>query len=309
MTARRCAPYSLTSSRSPPDTVTDAQPPFDILSGNIYEAFAANVHDWLGEFAALKRIDITRWVAERMADRVANGVALQVPFLFMRDDPATQAAVTRRICDALDLRMAEMFADLYVDTFGRPSRPHVFTHLVRAMLALLPTGPVRDTKVWPPLVVASLVPHLDRRTDHLFTDWGEVSTITYNRGFVLDRPSAHGPALECFHHDGCHDQEYWRDGVLHRDCAEGPAMIARARVDGPIISQHYIVDGQPHRPDGPASIWSDFDGAIIDVAYYIEGQRIGEDEFLRRHAAADADAGISHPTGGHLIGTAEAAHA
>ena len=250
--------------------MTTTQPPFDYLSENIFEAFCENVLEGVYEIASMKQIVLADADAERLADVIADALDLPEPLLFMRDDAVARDIVRDRICTALDLHMAEAFADLYVATFGGPPRPSARVHMRRLMRHLLPQTSGSALVSWPPLTVASLTPHLETRCDQLVTVWLDGTTTTYSRGFLLDRPSGDGAALHMHHNDGHQESEFWTNGVLHRDPAEGAALITSR--DERIEFEEYYDNGQLHRDGAPATInYACVAGRVLFCAYYQHG--------------------------------------
>lgn len=132
---------------------------------------------------------------------------------------------------------------------------------------------------------------------HLNPDGTARSEIYYRCG-LLHRDPAEGPAhterdpntrrvtardyfvdgkqVRClrYHPDGSLKMDVWkRDGVMHRNPAEGPAAMWRAGCE---MRTEYYVEGRCHRDpaEGPASIVRTFTGELIEVAYWVHGEKI-----------------------------------
>jgi len=82
------------------------------------------------------------------------------------------------------------------------------------------------------------------------------------------RHRADGPAVE--YKNG--DEQWYRDGKLHRE--DGPAKVStdQYRVDGPAVehingSKYWYLNGKLHRTDGPAVEYSNG-----DKAWYLNGR-------------------------------------
>jgi hypothetical protein len=259
--------------------VTTTDPPFDYLRENIFEAFWDVVLDGVHAIAELKHIDITDADAKALSDLITDDIELIDHLRFMRDDPVARMAVETKVRDALDVHMSHAFANLYIEAFGAPLRPYAIGHIRRAVLTHLPQGDFLARATWPPLCVASLTPHLETRCDDLFSSWQDRSaTLTFNRGFLLDRPSSEGPALQAFDPDGREALEYWCDGVLHRDPSEGPALILRQSDSGRPIVEEYYVNGALHRDCAPAVLtYDETTGHLVVACYYRHGLQHRED--------------------------------
>ncbi|MBB5048532.1 hypothetical protein HNR60_003299 [Rhodopseudomonas rhenobacensis] len=70
-------------------------------------------------------------------------------------------------------------------------------------------------------------------------------------------------------------EEYYVSGRLHRDPAEGPAVIERNGATGTVVDEAYYVKNALHRDptDGPAEIYrNDLTGRITNASYYVNGK-------------------------------------
>jgi hypothetical protein len=92
-----------------------------------------------------------------------------------------------------------------------------------------------------------------------------------SKGCLLD--CCDGPALVRRHTNGMTQEEYYRDGKLHRQ--GGPAVIIK-NSDGS-TTEKYFRDGKRHREDGPAYVRQYADGSTLKE-YYIN------DTFQRRES-------------------------
>ena len=252
--------------------MTAMLPPFDCIAENVFEAFVATVIDDVHELAERKHVYLAPAEAEALADGIADRMPLIEPLLFMREDPIAQIIVWRAIGAALDCCMLDRFETLYAELFVMPDNPCARRHMRRMLGHLLPRDDDDTAGRWPPLTAASFAPHLDTRTQGLVMVWDDAETVSWHRGFLLDRPSADGPALTVSYRDGRHEETYWRGGALHRDPAEGAAIIGRVRSTGPVILEEYHMNGRPHRDVGPALItYCPTTGRTMCANYYRDG--------------------------------------
>jgi hypothetical protein len=94
---------------------------------------------------------------------------------------------------------------------------------------------------------------------------GSVAT-SYMRNGVLHRDPAEGPA---FHRKGLHGEvtEYWVDGKRHRPHEQGPAILNTDFEGGNIVQMEYFEDDQLHRPseEGPAFSQTCDDRVILEL--------------------------------------------
>jgi hypothetical protein len=246
-------------------------PPFDHFNHNIFEAFAENVLEGVYEPASLKEISLTDAEANELADRIADCAELPDPLRFMRDDPSARFNVFRSSCDWLDFHISGKFADTYEQEFGAVGCSRSL--LRRVIARQLPHGWNAALAKWPALDCKSFIPHLDDRIDNMFTQWSDGVMVSFHRGFVLDRPSSDGPALQMNFAHGVEQLEYWRCGKLHHETSEGRAVLKRDLGTGRLIREEYRIEGQLHRPDGPASLeYCETTGRQLFAAYFHLGQ-------------------------------------
>lgn len=77
-------------------------------------------------------------------------------------------------------------------------------------------------------------------------------------------------------------EEKWLDaeGRLHRE--EGPAELLRDTTYGEVITERWVVHGEPHRDpsEGAATIYRDIKGEVEEAHYFDHGRAVGAPQLL-----------------------------
>jgi hypothetical protein len=206
--------------------------------------------------------------AETIADTV-DGKARRVEAYWLegrrhRPHTAGPALITRHYHDNLDLSGEEYFED------GKEHRPSTIGPAVthwdstgRKVLELyMEHGKLhRDPGEGPAgISIHDPVTVKDSPTNALF--------IRYCVNGENHRDAAEGPAVvQIDKVTGATLEEYWRNGVLHRDGA--PAIIDRIHCCFGGVTEMWFRDGQLHRGDGPAQVCRD--GEYRFEHWYVDG--------------------------------------
>lgn len=90
------------------------------------------------------------------------------------------------------------------------------------------------------------------------------------RKCLIDSPD--GPAIVRRFADNSTEENYYRDGKLHRE--DGPAYIRRFASG--TVEEAYYRDDKRHREDGPAYVWDGADGWTVEI-HYRDGEFVKEE--------------------------------
>lgn len=246
-------------------------PHFDFRHENIFEASRQYILEEVHAIAAYKHIAVTDDEANVFTDTVADQIELLTHLDIAQDKPVACHGAGMAINFALDQFIADKIEKLVAvaSDAGTVQQTSNYTRL--AIDALISNGPW--PLIWPSLNKAITTDEATACIGPIFTTWRDdkVTTATYHRGFLLHRPSSEGPARHAVHPDGREEFEYWLAGVVHRDPAEGPAILHKAS-DGTTINTIYLRHGKMHREDGPASIIFGTDERPVAEYWYCNGE-------------------------------------
>jgi antitoxin component YwqK of YwqJK toxin-antitoxin module len=106
-------------------------------------------------------------------------------------------------------------------------------------------------------------------------DDGEIKTVYHLKGEKLHREG--NPAVIRYYVSGNTKYvKYYRDGQLHRDSLDGPAIISYDEYGRKILEEYYECD-LLHRTNGPARVEYNKDGGISSENYFKDGVPYRED--------------------------------
>jgi hypothetical protein len=100
---------------------------------------------------------------------------------------------------------------------------------------------------------------------------GERVLEVYHKDGLVHRDPAEGPALRKVEW-GSERLEYWREGKPHRDEADGPAIIIRYEHTAQVWLEQYMHEGELHRVGGPASTLRGSNANIFSETWYRNGK-------------------------------------
>ncbi|MCC8978899.1 hypothetical protein [Bradyrhizobium acaciae] len=121
---------------------------------------------------------------------------------------------------------------------------------------------------------------------------GIVVREEYRRNGVLHR--SNGPASMARDTAGRVTLEGWlRDGLMHRDEQDGPALVERDSETGVFVLEFYYQHGELHRRKGPSRIERDRTTGIVSMEeYHLEGRLHREEDQGPAYFLRDTEAGV-----------------
>jgi hypothetical protein len=244
--------------------VTDTGDHFTARDGNLFDEACDHIRTWIVDFARLKAITLSSDDIDICAEHVADQLA--------------DAALYGVACDKLDARdLARRFTrdhlrDFYVHKLsllaGDLGQRPFFAEI--AISHHLKMAELQPPHTWPSAAAYDAADFASGDIGPVvwnFTD-GVVST-TYHRGVRLHRNEEDGPALAAVSADGkMIEQEYWRDGHLHRD--NGPAKILSVAAIN-IVQETWMQHGRMSRLNAPAYIERTASGRVITAMWFTDG--------------------------------------